>query len=199
MPTINLLPWREELRQQNKQDFITAIGASVFVTLILFGLVYWHIEDMKEYQQRRNSMLDEQIRLVNKKIKEIKDIEEKKNKLLSKIEAIQTLQESRPRIVHLFDELPKSTPEGIVLSKFKQTGETLVFRGKAQSNASVSAYMRGIEASPWLETPVLKVIKGQGKLTNGSLNDFSLMAKQSKMSLKKSQDSGLKTKDSGLK
>ncbi|KAF3981628.1 MAG: pilus assembly protein PilN [Methylococcales symbiont of Hymedesmia sp. n. MRB-2018] len=180
MPTINLLPWREELRQQKKQDFIAAICASIFVTLILFGLVYWHIEDMKEYQQRRNSMLDEQIRLVNKKIKEKKDIEEKKNKLLSKIEVIQTLQESRPRIVHLFDELAKSTPDGIVLSKFKQTGKILAFSGKAQSNASVSAYMRGIEASSWLEAPVLEVIKGQGKLTNGSLNDFSMMAKQSK-------------------
>jgi type IV pilus assembly protein PilN len=178
MAKINLLPWREALRQQKKQDFVAAIGAGVSVSLLLFGLVYLHIEGLKAYQEQRNSILDVQIKLVNQKIKEIKDIEEKKNKLLTKIEVIQTLQESRPQIVHLFDELPKSTPDGIFLSKFKQTANNLAFSGKAQSNARVSAYMRGIEASPWLEAPVLEVIKGDGKTTSGSLNDFSMRAKQ---------------------
>ena len=40
--------------------------------------------------------------------------------MLTKIEVIQALQESRPQIVHLFDELAKSTPEGVFLHKFKK-------------------------------------------------------------------------------
>ncbi|NOR69615.1 MAG: pilus assembly protein PilN [Methylomarinum sp.] len=178
MARINLLPWREELRKQKQQDFVSAIGAGVVVTCILFAFVYFYIEGMKEYQQSRNAMLDDEIRIVNKKIKEIQDIERKKSQLLTKIEVIQALQESRPQIVHLFDELAKSTPEGIFLTKFKQTGKVLNFTGKAQSNARVSAYMRGVDKSPWMESPVLKVIKGQGKATNGQSNDFSMVAKQ---------------------
>ncbi|NOQ77445.1 MAG: pilus assembly protein PilN [Methylococcaceae bacterium] len=176
MATINLLPWREELRKQQQQDFVMTIVAAVVATCLLFLLVYMQIEGMKEYQQRRNGLIQKEIRAVDKKIKEIKDIELKKRKLLTKIEVIQTLQESRPEIVHLFDELPKSTPEGVFLTKFKQTGKNLVLTGKAQSNARVSAYMRGIEASTWLEKPVLQVIKG--KTASGALNDFTMLAKQ---------------------
>jgi len=188
MATINLLPWREELRQQQQQDFVTAIGAGVFVTGILFALVYFYIDGMKEYQSMRNQMLEDEIRVVDKKIKEVKDIESKKDQLLTKIEVIQTLQESRPQIVHLFDELPRSTPEGVYLTKFKQTGKVLAFSGKAQSNARVSAYMRGIDRSAWLESPVLQEIKGRGKQKAGQLNDFSMRAKQGVMKSKEQGD-----------
>ncbi len=173
MASINLLPWREELRQQQQHDFVMSVVAAVLVTCFLFFLVYMQVEGMKEYQKRRNRMIQDEIKLVDKKIKEIRDIEQKKRKLMTKIEVIQKLQESRPEIVHLFDELPKSTPEGVFLTQFKQIGKKLVFVGKAQSNARVSAYMRGIEASDWLETPVLQVIK-QGK----KQNDFSMQAMQ---------------------
>ncbi len=178
MAKINLLPWREELRKQKQQDFIAAIGAGVAFTSLLFFLVYLQIEGMKEYQQKRNSILSEEIRLVDKKIHEIRDIESVKKQLLTKIEVIQNLQESRPQIVHLFDEMAKSTPDGVFLTNFKQTGNALSVKGKAQSNARVSAYMRGIDASPWLESPLLQVIQGQGRLKNGQLSDFSMLAKQ---------------------
>jgi len=187
MAKINLLPWREELRQQRQKDFIAAIVAGVVVTLILLMLVWLHIEDKKEYQLKRNGLLDKEIQFVNKKIKEIRDIDKKKAKLLTKIEVIQTLQESRPQIVHLFEELPKSTPDGVFLLKFKQTGKNLTFKGKAQSQARVSAYMKSIEASPWLESPVLDVIKGTGKESQGSLNNFSMRAKQGEHKAKDSE------------
>ncbi|MCK5188989.1 MAG: PilN domain-containing protein, partial [Methylococcales bacterium] len=80
----------------------------------------------------------------------------------------------------LFDELAKSTPEGIFLNKFKQTESNISFSGKAQSNARVSAFMRAVDASPWLESPVLEVIKAKGKQKNEQLNDFSMNAKQGK-------------------
>ena len=100
-------------------------------------------------------MLQNEITVLDKKIQEIKDIEEKKNKLLTKIELIQKLQESRPEIVHLFDELAKTTPEGIYLKKFTQLGGTLTIDGKAESNARVSAFMRAIDSSLWLNTSAL--------------------------------------------
>lgn len=188
MATINLLPWRQELRAQQQQDFVAAIGAGVAVTCILFALVYFHIEGIKDYQQMRNQLIKNEIRVVDKRIKEIKDIEGKKNQLLTKIDVIHELQKSRPQVVHLFDELPKSTPEGIFLTSFKQSGKALALSGKAQSNARVSAYMRGIDRSEWLESPVLQVIKGQGRMKSGSLNDFSMSAKQWDKKSKEQED-----------
>lgn len=177
MAKINLLPWRDELRKKQQQDFVAGIGAAVLGTILLLILVYLYIEGMKEHQNDRNQLLKNEIAVLDKKIAEIKDIEEKKNKLLTKIDVIQKLQESRPEIVHLFDELAKSTPEGVYLTKFVQIDATLTMDGKAESNARVSAFMRALDSSPWLNNPVLGVIKGQGK-NNGEMNDFSMTAKQ---------------------
>ncbi len=178
MAKINLLPWREELRQQKQQEFLTGVGLAALLTAAILFAVHMHIESMKAYQNSRNSLLKSEIAVLDKKIKEIKDIESKKSKLLTKIDVIQKLQESRPQIVHLFDELPKSTPEGIYLTKFKQSGDKLTMIGMAQSNARVSAYMRAIEASSWLEEPKLSIIKSKGKRNSIHNQDFTMLAKQ---------------------
>ncbi|MBD9359234.1 PilN domain-containing protein [Methylomonas fluvii] len=179
MARINLLPWREELRKKKQQDFVAGIGAGILVTALILVVVYMYIEGIKEYQTRRNTLLQNEIAILDKRIQEIKEIEDKKNRLLTKIEVIQKLQESRPEVVHLFDELAKTTPDGIYLTKFTQAGSVLTLDGKAESNARVSAYMRAIDNSPWMNTSVLTVIKGEGK-KDGQMNDFTLTAKQGK-------------------
>jgi type IV pilus assembly protein PilN len=178
MAKINLLPWREELRKQKQKNFLTEMALSVLVGFIILGLVHSYIEGLKTYQEQRNQMLQNEIALLDKKIVEIKDIEEKKSKLLAKIDLIQKLQESRPEIVHLFEEIPRITPDGVFLTKFTQTGSELVFEGKSQSNARISAFMRAIEASFWLQTPTLNVIKSSDKTATEQLSDFTLHARQ---------------------
>ncbi len=178
MARINLLPWREELRAQKKQDFINAIGAAVLFTVMIFAGVHLYIEGIKAYQEQRNKIIEDEIALLNIKIAQIKTIEEQKAKLLTKIELIQKLQESRPEIVHLFDELPKVTPDGVFLTKFTQVGAELIFEGKSQSNARISAFMSAIESSAWLKTPMLDVIQSVNKAAPEQLSDFTLHAKQ---------------------
>ncbi len=180
MAKINLLPWREELRQQKKQDFFMTIGLSVLVTILIIGLVHLYIEGLKDYQKQRNKLLQDEIVLLDKKIIEINEIEAKKSKLLAKIDLIQKLQESRPEIVHLFDEIPRVTPEGVFLTKFTQVGAALTFNGKSQANARVSAFMRAIDASSWLKASRLDVIQSPGKNNSEQLSDFILYARQGK-------------------
>lgn len=179
MAKINLLPWREELRKKRQQNFIIAIGVSVVVTCILFGLVYSHIESLKNYQMARNARLDEEIKIVDGKIKEISDIETKKAKLIEKIELIHNLEESRPKIVHLFDELRKVTPKGIFLITLTQKGVELTVNGKSESNSMVSEYMNAIDHSIYLTSPKLKIVRGQAN--NGEknqTNEFTMFFKQ---------------------
>lgn len=180
MAKINLLPWREELRKQKQKDFGNGILFGLLVTAGILMFVHMHIDGLIEYQASRNKMLQDEINILDQKIAEIKDIEVKKERLLKKIEVIQQLQESRPQIVHLFDEIPRVTPDGVYLNKLAQTGTSLTFNGKAESNARVSAYMRAIENSPWLDIPTLDVIQGTGDSKSGRLNDFTLFATQAK-------------------
>lgn len=177
MAKINLLPWREELRQQKKKDFLSLMGLCALLTLIAIGGVHFYIEGLKEYQESRNKLIQDEISVLDTKIVEVKSIGERRAKLLSKIEVVQKLQESRPEIVHLFDEIPRTTPDGVFLTRFSQTGENLLFVGQTESNARVSAFMRAVEASEWLQDPKLNVIKSPDKTNVEQTSDFELQAK----------------------
>ena len=158
MAHLNLLPWRAELRKQQQQDFIAATVLGIVLTLVLMLLLHLNISARVEYQTERNHYLETEIASLEKKIKEIQDLEVKKKRLLSKMEVIQELQASRPEIVHLFDELGRTIPEGLYLTDLSQVDKNLVVNGVAQSNARVSAYMRNLESSAWLKDPILNII-----------------------------------------
>jgi type IV pilus assembly protein PilN len=170
------------------------MGAGVAITCILFGMVYMHIESLKDYQNQRNQRISDEITKVDKNISEIKDIEEKKLKLSEKIKLIQNLQESRPKIVQVFDELRKITPVGIYLTSLKQQGGDITVTGKSQSNEQVSEYMKAVESSISFTEPTLKFVKKEGDAKNtaknnsNTSNDFTLMFKQ-KYDKSKEEDS----------
>jgi type IV pilus assembly protein PilN len=186
MAKINLLPWREELRRQKKKDFLTAMGALATLTLVAFGFVHTHIQGMQDYQEQRNAILNDEIVRLDQKLGEIKNIEDTKNKLLAKIDLIQKLQESRPEAVHLLDEIPRNTPDGVFLTKFTQSGQGLVFDGKSQSNARVSAFMRSIDGSSWLHSPVLEEIRAEdAKSIQSSFRLKATLGKQTADATKK--------------
>jgi type IV pilus assembly protein PilN len=180
MAKINLLPWREELRQEKKKEFLSLMGLCTLLTLIGVGLVHLYIDGLKEHQVRRNKLLQDEIAVLDTKIVEVKNIGERKSKLLSKIDVVQRLQESRPEIVHLFDEIPRVVPDGVFLTKISQVGAGLTFDGKTQSNARVSSFMRSVEASSWLQSPKLSVIISPGKTNVEQSSDFTLLAKLGK-------------------
>jgi type IV pilus assembly protein PilN len=171
MTRINLLPWREEARQRRRKEFAAAGGLALVFTLLLAVLVHVQIEGRIGDQQARNQLLEGEIAQLNRQIKEIEDLEKIKADLLSRMEIIQELQESRPEIVRLFDELVVAIPDGVYLTKLEQTGRTVIVEGRAQSNARVSAFMRSIEASEWIGGPRLLLIEDK---TGTGLSQFRL-------------------------
>jgi type IV pilus assembly protein PilN len=117
------------------------------------------VADLIDRQNQRNAFLQQQIRVVNQKISEIKRLEDERKALLDRMAIIQRLQTSRPEIVHLFDELPRLLPEGVFLTSLAQKNRVVTLSGVAQSNARVSSFMRNLDGSEWLTDPVLEVIK----------------------------------------
>lgn len=177
MARINLLPWREELRQQRKKEFGAAIAIALLVTGGLWFGYYSYINQRIAYQETRNSFLQGQIALLDKKIEEIRKLETEKESLIQRMRAIETLQTSRPVIVKLFNALVTTLPEGLFLTSVEQKGEKLTLRGVAQSNARVSNFMRKIDASDVLKNPQLTVI--ETRMEDGRrLSNFTLVASQ---------------------
>jgi type IV pilus assembly protein PilN len=175
MPRINLLPWRDQQRRDRKLAFFVALGAAAALAAIAAFIAYLLIGSMIDAQERRNDRLRAQIKVLDKQIEEINDLEAQKQKFISRMRIIETLQRSRPEVVHLFDELVKEMPDGTYLTSVKQTGNKLKLDGVAQSSTRVSALMRNISASQWLEKPELEVVQTKSDTAGSS---FVLDAQQ---------------------
>src|ERR1700746_3779198 len=114
---------------------------------------------MSESQQHRNDMLRGEIKVLDKQIEEINNLETAKQKFIARMEIIEKLQRSRPEIVHVFDEIVRTLPEGVYLTAVKQTDRKLKFEGVAQSSTRVSSFMRNLDGSQWLRNPGLEVVQ----------------------------------------
>ncbi len=163
MARINLLPWREQLRKERQRQFAVVTGAAAVLAALVVVYVHLHIGRLMDYQESRNRFLKDRIAELDRQIREIRDLESTKRKLLARMNVIQALQRSRPQIVHVFDELVRTVPDGVYLTAAELRGTVLTLRGVAQSNARVSDYMRRLDASDWFRDPRLEVIQAQAK------------------------------------
>jgi type IV pilus assembly protein PilN len=178
MARINLLPWRAERRAVRKREFLVMLGmAGAAGVAVFIGVMTW-MNARIDNQVDRNSYLQAQIKEVEKKLDEIKELDKTRDKLLKRKQVIEQLQASRSQMVHMFDELVHTIPDGVRLTSLKQVGEILTLEGVAQSNASVATYMRNVEASPWLGHPDLRKTEIKKSSTEKRMPyDFSMDVK----------------------
>jgi type IV pilus assembly protein PilN len=177
MPRINLLPWRQAERKRKRQEFVLSLGAAVATAALVTLLGHWQMSASIKHQQNRNDLLTQEIAELDKQIEEINGLDAQKRRLLARMEIIETLQRSRPEIVHIFDEIVRVLPEGVYLTYLKQTGKRFELRGVAQSSTRVSSFMRNLDASEWLADPTLQIVQTRGRdETAGS--EFTLFANQ---------------------
>jgi len=156
MPRINLLPWRAELRQKRKKEFLVALMGSLVVAAGAVYLSKLTVQGWTRAQESRNEVLRSEIATLNKQIAEIKTLETQRDRLKARMLIITQLQRSRPEVVHLLDELVNAIPEGVYLTGVVQQGNHIELTGNAQSSTRVSALMRNIDDSEWLRSPGLQ-------------------------------------------
>jgi type IV pilus assembly protein PilN len=173
MPNINLLPWREELREELKKQFIIITVAVALVSTILVGLSWFVMQSNIEHQQTRNDYVQTEINRVSSQVKEIKQLKAKRAQLLERMRVIQNLQGNRPVIVNMFDELVRIVPDGVFFAKVSTTDNRISITGTAESNNRVASLMRNIDRSAWFTSPSLTQVtanKGFGPRAN----DFAM-------------------------
>lgn len=176
MARINLLPWRAERRRQRQKEAMGTLAlAALGAVLLSFVIISWHNNQI-DGQRERNDYLKAQIATVDEQIKEIDALDEQKARLLARKEVIEKLQANRSQMVHLFDSLVRTIPDGVVLTSLKQDSETLTLDGRAQSNTRVSTYMRNLEGSGWMTRPELSIIEAKG-FEQGLPYQFTLTVK----------------------
>ena len=187
MARINLLPWREERRKARQKEFMGMLGLSAVAGVLVSVLIVSFYSARISNQDSRNQYLRAEITKVDAQITEIEELDRKKTKLLARKEVIEQLQSNRSQMVHLFDSLVRTIPDGVTLTTIKQDGDVLTLGGRSQSNARVSTYMRNLEQSGWMSNPDLNVI--EAKAGNPGLPyEFNLKVKLANPNAPKDMD-----------
>jgi len=174
MARINLLPWRAERRKQRQKEFMTMLGATALGAVLLSFLIVNYYSRQIDGENARIAFVKDQIAKVDQQIKEIEELDKKKAKLLARKEVIEQLQANRSQMVHLFDSLVHTIPDGVVLTSLKQEGDKLTLEGRSQSNARVSTYMRSLEGAGWMTKPELSIIEAKDGGDPGLPYSFNL-------------------------
>lgn len=159
MAKINLLPWREELRQELKREFLVVLAGTVVFALLVLIVTNRVYNAWIDNQNNRNAYVQRNIDELNRQVKEIRELEAKRRELLDRMKVIQDLQGTRPLVVHVFDEMVRTLPDGVFYQSLGRTGAAIDITGVAESNNRVSSLMRQLDKSDWFESPNLTSVQ----------------------------------------
>jgi len=172
---INLLPWREERRQTRQREFILMLAGAAIIGLACWWLWSQAVNSSISDQRARNQYIETHIADLNQKIKEISELEAQRSELIARMKVIQDLQGNRPNIVHVFDQLVRTLPDGVYFTSLARKGMEFTINGVAENNNQISSLMRKLAQSPWFESPTLKTVMAKSE----NANEFTLSVKQS--------------------
>jgi len=175
MSQINLLPWREESREQLKRDYLGKLGLVALSAIILVSLWISVAGSAVEEQRQRNAYLQSSIAEMDKKVAEISELRNKKQEMILRMRVIQDLQGTRSEIVKIFDELVRAIPDGIYLSELDRVAGQVKMSGFAESNNRISSLMRNLDKSGKYRDPNLAKVEQNDQLGNqGSVFNLQL-------------------------
>ena len=176
MAKINLLPWREERRKERQQQFLLTVVAVALFGGVLFLGAQSMVSSSISSQQNRNTFMQGKIAELDKKIVEIKELQQRREQLEERMNVIQSLQGNRPIVVHQLDELPRRIPDGMYYSSVEKQGNLFKITGIAESNNRISKLMRNIDESDWFSSPNLSSVKATNQTIGEqeTANEFNL-------------------------
>lgn len=178
MARINLLPWREQLREERKQQFLVSLAGVLVLAVGLVFLGNQYLNAGIDNQNARNDFLKKEIATLDARIQEIKELKTRRQQLLERMKIIQDLQGNRSIIARVFDQLVRTLPDGVYFTSLNMTGDSIAINGAAESNNRVSSLMRNLDGSEWLASPNLSEVKAVSSGGVDQANVFTLSVQQ---------------------
>jgi len=178
MARINLLPWREQLREERKKRFLTIMVGVLVASVGVLFMADRYLSSAIDHQLARNAFIQKEVGQLDGRIKEISDLKSRRKQLLERMKIIQDLQGNRPIIGRIFDQMARTLPDGVYFSEVKMVGNLISINGAAESNNRVSDLMRNLDASDWMEAPSLTEVKATTTGAVDQANVFQLTVRQ---------------------
>jgi len=173
MAYINLLPWRDAARKEKQKQYLTILTATAVVSFFLVFMVNMIYSARIDAQMQRNSYLENEIKVLDQRIAEIRTLNELKKSLQQRMSLISQLQGSRNLGTQIMDEIARIVPAGVYLTQLDKKGTSLLLVGKSESNNRLSNMLREAEESELLSGPYLEFIEA-GKDSVNLLSNFKM-------------------------
>ncbi|HKM37210.1 MAG TPA: PilN domain-containing protein [Thiopseudomonas sp.] len=159
MVRINLLPWREQLREERKQRFFIILAGVCILAVTVIFLADQYLKAKVTQQNARNAYILQENTVLDSRIQEISELKTRRQQLVERMKIIQDLQANRPIAARVFDQLVRTLPDGVYFTDLKMQGQSIFIEGAAESNNLISSLMRNQDASDWLTAPSLIEVK----------------------------------------
>ncbi|MCK9535653.1 MAG: PilN domain-containing protein [Pseudomonas sp.] len=182
MARINLLPWREQLREERKKQFVVVFLGILIIAGGLVLLASQRLNAAMTEQNTRNEFIRTENAALDLRIKEIRELKTRRQQLVDRMKIIRDLQGNRPIVAHIFDQLVRTLPDGVYFTALNMTGSSIFIEGVAESNNLVSSLMRNQENSAWLTAPNLLEVKVVSADKLDQSNTFKLTVQQTEPS-----------------
>ncbi|WP_405348451.1 PilN domain-containing protein [Ruminobacter amylophilus] len=161
MSNINLLPWREVIKERQRKNFLQLMVVFLFAGAIVAILIYFALDWRIQNQEDRNSQWNNEIKVVDQKIAEIEKLKQRRQELIDRMNAIDKLQQSRNIPVHLYSDLPTLVSSGVYLGYMNYDNRIVKLGGLAESNPRLSSMLRNIDNSQWLGNGAITQTKAE--------------------------------------
>ena len=175
MISVNLLDWRSKrLRILNRRFIVIVVIAAIISAL--FTLSIEVIINSKLNTVKGNvTYLDSELQSVEGRIKEINELQQQKDLLLSRRKVIESLQASRPMVVSIFDNIVRSIPDGVYLKDMTRKENVLTLAGVSNTNYAITVLMENVQKLSWVKDAKLGEIKtvGNDNIMNAGDTNFS--------------------------
>lgn len=173
MAHINLLPWREGQRQEQKKQYLNILVAIALMILAIVWAGGAIIDSLIANQNQRNQYVEQQITVLDAQIAKIKGIKEDKKAIEQRMALIEQLQTSRNVVPHILDELAILVPPGLSFRTMSRKGNLIEIVGVSESNNRLSDFMRRIQESEVFLRGDLSSIKADTSATD-AVSEFKI-------------------------
>ena len=157
---INLLPYREEIKQRKQQQFKVLMLSAFAVGLGLAAATYLGIDNAISNQEGRNNFLQTEIDRLDRELGEIDKLQQEKEAFLAKKLKVEELQEKRYQAAYILDSLNTLTPDNTYLTALEAESPTSYkISGHAISDNKIAVMMRSLPSTGIFLQPELLSIK----------------------------------------
>jgi type IV pilus assembly protein PilN len=183
MTQINLLPWREQARQDKKIQFAITLSAYIVLTLIIVVIFHVYFNGLIRHNNARIAFLQTTLGTKQNEYSILRDKKQKQNLIETELDFLNNLHEKSFRAVNLMNELNKTIPSAITLEKLIREENKIILIGSAQSELQITLFLKNISKSPFFNQPVLThITETPGKPEIGRMFELQVEQKKGKSS-----------------